>query len=209
MCRASLDSKSYHNGFEFLQKTARTIPLPFLRSRHRQRPMSRARRRRPPQTTLVHPHRSPQPCLLSACAIVSGSPVVLSRPSKRWNLSTTLHPCRRGGRRRRRRLARTIPLPFLRSRHRRRPMSRTRRRHPPQTTIVHPHRSPQPCMLSACAIVSGSPVVLSRPSKRLTAIGVERLTAIGVAGGKVRSAYIYIYILCTCTYVHEYTYYTL
>jgi hypothetical protein len=38
-------------------------------------------------------------------------------------------------------------------------------------------------------------VVLSRPSKRLTAIGVERLTAIGVAGGKVRSAYIYIYIM--------------
>jgi hypothetical protein len=185
--------------------------------------MSRARRRRPPQTTLVHPHRSPQPCLLSACAIVSGSPVVLSRPSKRWNLSTTLHPCRRGGRRTlagrwyfqdrasdgtcRRpciladaedeeeedaSLGRFLCLFYDRATAK---DQWTRRRRPPQTTIVHPHRSPQPCMLSACAIVSGSPVVLSRPSKRLTAIGVERLTAIGVAGGKVRSAYIYIYIM--------------
>jgi hypothetical protein len=104
--------------------------------------------------------------MLSACDIVSGSPVVLSRPSKRWNLWTTLHPCRRGGRRRRRRLARTIPLPFLRSRHRPRPMSTTRRRHPPQTTLVHPHRSPQPCMLSACAIVRNSLVILLRLRKR-------------------------------------------
>jgi hypothetical protein len=90
----------------------RRRPTRTTRSRHRRRPMTTTRRRRSPQTTLVLTQRSPRPCMLPASFIVSNSPVVLSRLSKRWNSSTTLHLCRRGSGRRRRHLARTISMPF-------------------------------------------------------------------------------------------------
>ena len=67
-------------------------------------------------------------------------------------------PAARGGPGRRRRR----PTRTTRSRHRRRPMTTTRRRRSPQTTLVLHQRCLRPCMLPACAIVSNSPVVLSR-----------------------------------------------